>query len=123
MLMDPETRACVLAEVQMRSDAWRHPDPDERVECDVHECVVCTKPLVGTTVWHAAAQRFVQRKPTIGQKVCRVCSQEGWRQMPCVVCAGPTRSWNWTSKIRQNKHRGWCPKCRQADNRDQELTT
>ena len=114
MMLDAEDRAVVLAEGQMESGAWRRPDPDERVENDVHACVVCDAPLVGTIVWHAGAGRLVTRKPTVGQKVCTPCNVAGWRSMPCVVCGGPTRTWNWTSKSRGNRHRGTCPKCRAA---------
>jgi hypothetical protein len=112
MLMDAETRAVYRAEEQVRGESWRTPDPDERAECDVTECIVCGKELEGTIVWHAAAKKFVQRKPTTGQRVCTPCNIQGWRPKPCVVCGGPTRTWNWSSKERANTNRGKCPKCR-----------
>jgi hypothetical protein len=118
MMLDAETRAVYLAEAQLERRSYMTPDPDERVECDAVECAVCTKPLVGTIVWHAAAKKFVTRKPTTGQTVCRECSQNGWRSKPCVSCFGPTKSWSWSSKARRVSTRGMCDKCRAEWHRD-----
>ena len=120
MMLDAETRAVVLAEYQMRSESWKRPDPDERVECDVKACIVCGEELVGTWVKTVSGGTAL-RKPTRGQKVCTPCNKAGWRAMPCVVCGGPTRTWNWTSEKRGNTNRGKCPKCREAWHAEREL--
>jgi hypothetical protein len=101
-----------LAEQQMESGAWRRPDPDERSEADTAvDCLVCHAPLVPFLVMHWTGKAML-RKPTRGQKVCRACSQKGWRSKPCVVCAGPTQTWAWSSKRRAHATRGTCPACK-----------
>jgi hypothetical protein len=114
MMLDAETRAVVLADAQMELERWRTPDPDERDEADTAtECIVCTKPMLPFVVKDRNG-RLTFRKVTAGQKVCRECSQKGWRSTPCVCCSGPTKSWAWSSKARRNATRGMCDKCRAA---------
>lgn len=113
MMLDAETRAVLLADAQMQSDAWRRPDPDERDEADTAtHCLVCATPLVPLPVWSPNAQKMTLRKPTAGQRVCRACNLKGWRSKPCIVCEGPTKSWAWSSKARRIATRGMCDKCR-----------
>lgn len=118
MMLDAETRAVYLAEAQVRGDSWRTPDKDEGELPTT--CEVCLVPLVPRQIrWQDG--RLTWRNPTKGSRLCPECIRIGWRNAPCVVCAGPTRTWNWTSKRRGETFRGYCPTCRAEAHQDREL--
>ena len=117
MMLTAAVRAVYLAEEQMRGESWKVPDKDEADEpC---ACWICDTPLVPFAV-HTRYGKVTLRRPTKGSRLCPTCISAGWRNADCVVCGGPTRTWNWTSKRRGNKHRGYCPQCRVESHRNME---
>jgi len=122
MMLDAGTRAVYRAEEQMSSGSWRTPDPDETERGDTAtHCIVCDVPLIPFLFFHAGAGKMVYRNPTKGQKVCRACSQKGWRTRPCLGCGGPTKTWAWSSKARCNARRGLCDSCQDALHQDNPI--
>jgi hypothetical protein len=118
MMLDAETRAVVLAEYQMQTDSWKRPDRDE---ADLATCCeVCATPIVPCVV-NLPSGGTAMRNPRPGTRVCPDCIRKHWRSAGCLVCGSVTKSWNWTSKKRNNGHYGWCQTCRDADNREKEL--
>ena len=118
MLMDAPTRAVYRAEEQMESGVWKIPDSDE---ADLPAtCHVCDRPLVPRQIkWQDG--RLAMRKPTKGTRLCPECIREGWRNASCVRCGSVTRTWNWSSKKRDDTTRGCCPKCREEMAAEREL--
>ena len=87
------------------------PDPDEGEE--PLACYVCGGEIQGVWSRTKVGTPYL-RAPRRTQRVCGACIDIGWRSRPCVSCGGITRAWNWTSKARRKRLRGWCPRCRRG---------